>query len=75
MSCFLGIIYGMFSLGLVASHFKNITEGKIAGKMAFDIIERTPKILLDDPESIDLTKKQIEGRIEFKGVTFSYPSR
>lgn len=44
MSCFLGVIYGIFSLGMAAPNFKAIAEGKIAGKMAFDIIERVPVI-------------------------------
>lgn len=48
LACFLGIVYGVFSLGLAAPNFKALTEGKVAGKMAYDIIERTPKILLDE---------------------------
>lgn len=49
MSCFFGIIFGVFSLGMATPNIKAITEGKVAGKMAYDIIERKPKILLDDP--------------------------
>lgn len=42
MSCFLGIVYGMFALGLATPNFKAITEGKIAGKLAYEIIDRKP---------------------------------
>lgn len=48
LSCFLGIIYGVFSLGIAAPNFKAIAEGRVAGKLAFDVIERVPKIPLDD---------------------------
>lgn len=44
MACFLGLVYGVFSLGLATPNFKALTEGRVAGKMAYDIIERTPKI-------------------------------
>ena len=73
MACFLGIVYGAFSLGLAAPNFKALTEGKVAGKMAYDIIDRIPEI-----NSNDSRGKIIEapkGRIEFKNVTFTYPSR
>lgn len=73
MACFLGIIYGAFSLGLAAPNFKAINEGKVAGKMAYDIIERVPQINSNDKkgEIIDAPK----GRIEFKNVSFTYPTR
>jgi ATP-binding cassette, subfamily B (MDR/TAP), member 1 len=54
---------------------KSIVEGKIAGKSAYDIIDRTPKMIQDDPSSIKPVKSQIKGHIEFKDVTFRYPSR
>ena len=49
MACFLGIVYGVFSLGIAAPNFKAIAEGRVAGKLAFDVIERQPLIILDDP--------------------------
>ncbi len=73
MACFLGIVYGAFSLGLAAPNFKAITEGKVAGKMAYDIIDRVPDINSNDNRGkiIDAPK----GRIEFKNVSFTYPTR
>ena len=40
MACFLGLVYGIFSLGLATPNFKALSEGRIAGKMAYDIIDR-----------------------------------
>jgi len=44
ISCFFGILFGMFSLGMAAPNIKAVTEGRIAAKMAFDIIDRVPSI-------------------------------
>jgi ATP-binding cassette subfamily B (MDR/TAP) protein 1 len=73
ISCFLGVIYGIMSLGTASPNFKAITEGKVAGKLAYEIIDRLPKILLDDPKSQIIDK--IKGKIEFRNVTFSYPTK
>ena len=73
MACFLGLVYGIFSLGLATPNFKALTEGRVAGKMAYDIIERVPTIKLDDENS--KPADNVQGKIEFKNVSFSYPSR
>lgn len=44
LSCFFGIVFGMFSMGMATPNIKAVTEGQAAGKMAFDIIDRKPKI-------------------------------
>jgi len=44
LSCFFGVIFGMFSVGLASPNIKAVTEGRVAGKMAFDIIDRKPAI-------------------------------
>ena len=73
MSCFFGIVFGVFALGMATPNIKAITEGKVAGKLAYEIIDRKPMILLDDPAYADIG--HISGRIEFKNVTFRYPTR
>jgi ABC-type multidrug transport system fused ATPase/permease subunit len=44
LSCFFGVIFGMFSLGLAAPNMKAVTDGRVAGKLTFDIIDRKPQI-------------------------------
>jgi hypothetical protein len=44
LSCFLGVIYGIAYIGMSIPNIKAITEGRIAGKMAYDVILREPKI-------------------------------
>ncbi len=54
---------------------KSIVEGKVAGKSAYDIIDRVPKILQDDPKSLTLKKSEVKGELHFNDVVFRYPSR
>lgn len=44
LSCFFGVVFGMFSVGMATPNLKAVAEGKVAGKMAFDIIDRKPQI-------------------------------
>lgn len=73
MSCFFGVVFGLFSLGAAQPNLKAVVEGRVAGKLAYDIINRKPKIEIDDPEGKKL--ENLKGRIEFKDVTFAYPTR
>jgi ATP-binding cassette subfamily B (MDR/TAP) protein 1 len=73
LACFFGVVFGVFSLGMATPNIKAITEGRVAGKVAYDIIERVPKIKMDN--EVTLPVGQIAGKIEFKNVTFRYPTR
>lgn len=73
LSCFFGVVFGVFSLGVATPNIKAITEGRVAGKAAYDIIDRQPRILLDDPSASPVG--EIRGKIEFRNVTFRYPTR
>lgn len=44
-------VFGAFSLGSMAPQFKAISEGQIAGKLAYDIIDNVPKVVSNDPKS------------------------
>ena len=44
MACMFGVLFGVFSLGMATPNVKAITEGRVAGKMAYDIIDRKPAI-------------------------------
>lgn len=59
LSCFFGIVFGVMSLGMSAPQLKSITEGTVAGKLAYDVIDRVPAILLDDPASRTLDRSQV----------------
>lgn len=44
LSCFNGIVFGMFALGMASPNIKAVVEGLQAGKMAFDVIDRVSPI-------------------------------
>lgn len=68
------VIFGAFMLGGAVPHVKALTEGRIAGKLAYEILDNNPKI--DSRKGgKKVTREQMQGRIEFKNVNFSYPSR
>jgi len=45
----------------------------VAGKFAYDVIDRVPSIKLDDPSARRISDTR--GHIEFKNVSFKYPTR
>jgi ATP-binding cassette subfamily B (MDR/TAP) protein 1 len=69
--CFFGVFIGMFSVGMATPNIKAVTEGRVAGKMAFELIERKPKL----ETNLSTKLEQVKGKIEFKNVTFSYPTK
>lgn len=55
------------------SYFAQFSQGTVAASRVFEIIDRVPEIDPYSPEGRTLTG--VRGRIEFKNITFSYPSR
>ncbi len=44
VTCFFGVVFGMFSVGMATPSIKSVAEGLAAGKMVYDIIDRKPDI-------------------------------
>ena len=72
MACFFGVLIGLFALGGSGPGIMALGMAKGAGKSAFDVIDREPKIKQDDTNA---KKHSIVGEIEFRNATFVYPSR
>jgi len=72
LSVFFGVLFGLFSLGGAGPAIGAVNIAKAAGKAAFDVIEREPTINQDDKSG---KMHQLKGEIEFKNVTFFYPTR
>ncbi|XP_078429609.1 ATP binding cassette subfamily B19 [Wolffia australiana] len=66
-------IVGGMSLGQSFSNLGAFTKGKLAGLKLFEIIRQKPTIGRDPGEGKRLI--DVNGTIEFRDVTFSYPSR
>ena len=70
IAIFFGIMFGAFSLGIAAPNFKAITKGRQAAYSALETINRTPGIIIDDPNAQKLLS--FEGEVEFNKVSFTY---
>jgi ABC-type multidrug transport system fused ATPase/permease subunit len=72
LSTFYCIISGLMGVAMSGNHLRGIAEAQQAGKKAFDIIDRVPSILLEDPNS---EEHKVDGGLELKDVNFYYPTR
>jgi len=72
LAVFFGVLFGLFALGGTAPAFNAINIAKVAGKSAFEVIDRKPEILQDDTTA---KKHTLKGEIKFDNVTFFYPTR
>ncbi|KAL6518919.1 ABC transporter B member 19 [Orobanche hederae] len=66
-------IVGGMSLGQSFSNLGAFSKGKAAGYKLMEIIKQKPTIVQDAPDMKCLSN--LNGNIDFKNVTFSYPSR
>ncbi|KAK6155103.1 hypothetical protein DH2020_009351 [Rehmannia glutinosa] len=66
-------IVGGMSLGQSFSNLGAFSKGKAAGYKLMEIIKQKPTIVQDESDMKCLDS--VNGNIEFKNVTFSYPSR
>ncbi|KAM1188586.1 hypothetical protein ACFX13_025182 [Malus domestica] len=73
IACFFGVNVGGRALALSLSYFAQFAQGTVAAGRVFEIIDRVPEI--DPYSSVGRTLPSARGRIEFKDVSFSYPSR
>eukprot|EP00903_Cladosiphon_okamuranus_P008530 g8189.t1 len=68
-----GVLIGAMGLGQMAPGATALGQAKQAGYRVFQTLERVPPI---DASSPDGSKpEKVEGRLEFKEVGFSYPTR
>ncbi|XP_004305767.1 PREDICTED: ABC transporter B family member 19-like [Fragaria vesca subsp. vesca] len=73
IACFFGVNVGGRGLALSLSYFAQFAQGTVAAGRVFEIIDRVPEI---DPYSpVGRKLSNVRGRIEFKGISFAYPSR
>jgi len=75
ISILFSVITGSFQLAGIANHTKVITESRVAAKFAFEVLDKKPKIVADEKGLISIKRDKIGGKIEFKNVNFTYPSR
>ncbi|PIA27569.1 hypothetical protein AQUCO_07600024v1 [Aquilegia coerulea] len=73
IACFFGVNVGGRGLALSLSYFAQFAQGTVAASRVFEIIDRVPEI---DPYDLKgRAPSTVKGKIEFKAVSFAYPSR
>ncbi|KAJ4849823.1 hypothetical protein Tsubulata_040648 [Turnera subulata] len=73
IACFFGVNVGGRGLALSLSYFAQFAQGTVAAGRVYEVIDRIPDIDPYSPHGRKLSN--VRGRVEFKGVTFAYPSR
>jgi ABC-type multidrug transport system fused ATPase/permease subunit len=49
LACFFGILFGLFGMSTIGQAIQALGEAQVAGKLAFDIVDRNPNVNMDDP--------------------------
>jgi ATP-binding cassette subfamily B (MDR/TAP) protein 1 len=68
------VLVTVMSLATAGQNIPAISGAKVAGKMAFDIIDHVPGVQSDEKGSMVVKREEMKGKIEFEKVCFNYPS-
>ncbi|CAG8467342.1 5545_t:CDS:10 [Racocetra persica] len=74
VNVFFAVLFGIFSVGNAAPHFAAISNAMGAATKLFEVIDRIPNTDSTSTGQI-IQKSSFQGRIEFRNVTFHYPTR
>ena len=74
LTSFFGVIFGLFSIGMAMPNFALMLQARAAGSLIFAVIDREPAIDYGDYDA-NINVQRLGGEIEFKNISFCYPSR
>ncbi|XP_004464362.4 ATP-binding cassette sub-family B member 5 [Dasypus novemcinctus] len=73
LTVFLSVIHSSYCIGSAAPHFETFTTARGAAFNIFQVIDKKPTI--DNFSTTGYKPEYMKGTVEFKNVSFSYPSR
>ncbi|XP_024969884.1 ABC transporter B family member 19-like [Cynara cardunculus var. scolymus] len=73
IACFFGVNVGGRGLALSLSYYAQFAQGTVAASRVFEVIDRIPAI--DPYSTMGRRLSGGHGKVEFKNVSFAYPSR
>ena len=68
------IMFGAMQMGGMGPAMTAIQQGRVATRLALNVIEHVPKVNPDAKGAI-ISAESLKGKIQFDNVSFSYPSR
>ncbi|CAJ0767505.1 3661_t:CDS:10 [Entrophospora sp. SA101] len=75
LNAFFAVMIGAFSIGNAAPYLASVSNALGAAAKIYKIIDRVPKIDSSADKGKKFAKSELKGFIEFKNISFSYPSR
>lgn len=75
LSIMFTVLIATFGIAIAAPNVKLVKEAQIGGKLAFDVIDSVPKVIGNEEGKKEAKREELKGKIEFKNVSFTYPSR
>jgi ATP-binding cassette subfamily B (MDR/TAP) protein 1 len=69
------VTLGALNLGTCGPYIRAIQEGRVAGALAFDIIDHVPKVNSREKGKKKISKETLKGEIKFNNINFTYPLR
>jgi len=73
ITVFFNIVFGGMAVGIASQILPDIAKAKGAAAGIFSILDRSP--LINTNEGAGLTLPKLDGKLSFKNVTFTYPTR
>lgn len=71
----LAVTLGALNLGSSGPFIQAIQQGRVAGSLAFEVIDHVPKVNSRETGKTKVTNESIKGEIKFNNINFSYPLR
>lgn len=73
ITCLFCLIMAVVRVATIGQYMKHVNDAKVAGRMAFDIIDHVPDVNPNSPGA-PINKETLRGEYRFDRVNFSYPS-
>jgi ABC-type multidrug transport system fused ATPase/permease subunit len=74
ISCMFCVVFGSMQFMGAGPHIAAIAEGRIAGKLVYNVIDHVPNVDVDAPGH-KVKREELKGEIVLKDVCFNYPTR
>jgi ATP-binding cassette subfamily B (MDR/TAP) protein 1 len=75
ISVFFAVLIGSMSLGQIAPNISQVARAQAAAARMYALIARVPPIDIEDTGGIRVDPHAVRGKLEFRDVSFAYPSR